>query len=58
MEGFVNHTTAFLALVLLAAPAAAGTVTVGENFTGSSLPRSGYIPPDTMGAVGPDTWWS
>lgn len=30
------------------------TVTIGENFTGTSLSQSGFIPPDTMGAVGPD----
>ena len=28
--------------------------TIGLNFTGSSLYDSGYIPPDTMGAVGPN----
>jgi PEP-CTERM motif-containing protein len=28
-------------------------VTIGQNFTGASLSSSGFIPPDTMGAVGP-----
>lgn len=28
-------------------------VTIGQNFTGSSFLNSGFIPPDTMGAVGP-----
>ncbi|MBI1336343.1 MAG: hypothetical protein GC164_05210 [Phycisphaera sp.] len=31
-----------------------GTVVIGTNFTGSSRPQSGFIPPDTMGAVGPN----
>jgi hypothetical protein len=28
-------------------------VSIGQNFTGASLATSGFIPPDTMGAVGP-----
>jgi hypothetical protein len=27
---------------------------IGTNFTGSSFSQSGFFPPDTMGAVGPD----
>ena len=30
-----------------------GVFTIGTNFTGSSVGQSGFIPPDTMGAVGP-----
>jgi hypothetical protein len=33
---------------------AAATFTIGQNFTGSTFSASGFIPPDTMGAVGPD----
>lgn len=29
-------------------------LTIGLNFTGTNLFQSGFIPPDTMGAVGPD----
>jgi hypothetical protein len=28
-------------------------VSIGQNFTGASFATSGFIPPDTMGAVGP-----
>ena len=45
----------FLAVVvcgLLALPARAQQT--GTNFTGSTINQSGFIPPDTMGAVGPD----
>jgi PEP-CTERM motif-containing protein len=38
-------------LLIMPAMATAGTV-IGANFTGSNLSQSGYIPPDTMGAVG------
>lgn len=31
-----------------------GTVYIGVNFTGSTLGQSGFTPPDTMGAVGPN----
>ena len=33
---------------------AAVTHSIGANFEGSNLGDSGYIPPDTMGAVGPN----
>lgn len=38
--------------VCASASAWADTVTIGSNFTGSNLSQSGFIPPDTMGAVG------
>ena len=28
--------------------------TIGRNFTGDTINQSGFIPPDTMGAVGPN----
>ena len=31
-----------------------GTVFIGTNFTGTTIAQSGFIPPDTMGAVGPN----
>ncbi len=31
-----------------------GLIQIGANFTGSTLDQSGFIPPDTMGAVGPN----
>ena len=43
-----------LSLILFALPAAAGTLQKGLDFTGTTLPQSGFIPPDTMGAVGPN----
>ncbi|MGC8666788.1 MAG: hypothetical protein ACP5VE_01555 [Chthonomonadales bacterium] len=35
---------------------ALGQVIIGANFTGSSVGISGYIPPDTMGAIGPNAF--
>lgn len=32
------------------------TVIIGQNFVGSSLSSSGFVPPDTMGAVGPTSF--
>lgn len=38
-----------------AGPAQAAPIaTIGQNFTGSSLGQSNFIPPDSMGAIGPD----
>lgn len=46
---------AALLVALLATPAALAGAVVGTNFTGSTLGSdSGFIPPDTMGAVGPN----
>jgi len=42
-----------LSIVAIALPAAAQSFTVGANFTGTTRSQSGFIPPDTMGAVGP-----
>ena len=46
-----------LAVAMLAAgailPQAGVAATVGLNFTGSNINQSGFIPPDTDGAVGP-----
>ncbi len=43
------------AVVVLAAPAAlAGSLVIGNNYSGSTLGQSGFRPPDTMGAVGPN----
>ncbi len=36
------------------APVPQNPQTVGANFMGAQVSDSGYIPPDTMGAVGPD----
>ncbi|MCA9230694.1 MAG: PEP-CTERM sorting domain-containing protein [Planctomycetales bacterium] len=33
-------------------PTAGGHFTIGQNFSDSSISQSGFIPPDTMGAVG------
>jgi hypothetical protein len=35
-------------------PSVAQALNIELSFTGSSLPNSGFIPPDTMGAAGPD----
>jgi hypothetical protein len=43
-----------LALTVEALTLEANTLTIGPNFTGSTLFDSGSIPPDTMGGVGPD----
>lgn len=42
------------AIVLSAAAASAASLTVVSNFLGPTLSESGFIPPDTMGAVGDD----
>jgi hypothetical protein len=41
-----------LLALLLRAPPARGQI-IGQNFTGSTRVQLGFIPPDTMGAVGP-----
>lgn len=42
-------------LLAIHAPAAhCQTFSIGTNFTGSSFSQSGFFPPDTMGAVGPN----
>ncbi len=41
---------------LCVAAQASGQVVIGANFTGSSTGISGYIPPDTMGAIGPNAF--
>jgi PEP-CTERM motif len=40
--------------LLLLIPSVVEGLNIGLSFTGSSLLTSGFIPPDTMGAVGPD----
>ena len=40
--------------LLLAIPSVAQALSIDLSFTGSSLLTSNFIPPDTMGAVGPD----
>jgi hypothetical protein len=42
-----------LSLHALRAPQPAVAQGIGQQFTGSSRSQSGFIPPDTMGAVGP-----
>lgn len=42
----------FILALTLGSPAAQADFTIGQNFTGSTLFDSGFIPPDTMGAVG------
>lgn len=52
--------TAALALVLLGAAAASAQApnafTIGNQFSGSTFGQSGFIPPDTMGAIGPNNY--
>lgn len=36
--------------------AATPSFSIGANFSGSTLLQSGFIPPDTMGAIGPDDY--
>ena len=43
-----------LFLYALRAPQPAQAQVIGQQFTGSSRAQSGFIPPDTMGAVGPN----
>lgn len=43
-----------LLLLLLSVPSVAEALSIDLSFTGSSLLTSGFIPPDTMGAAGPD----
>lgn len=43
-----------LALTLSANAAQTVNFAIGANFDGTSIPASGFIPPDTMGAVGPN----
>ena len=43
-----------LSLHALRAPEPASAQVIGQQFTGSSRAQSGFIPPDTMGAVGPN----
>jgi hypothetical protein len=43
-----------LLLLLLPAPSVVLALNIDLSFTGSSLLSSGFIPPDTMGAAGPD----
>ncbi len=40
--------------LLLPIPSVVQALNIDLSFTGSSLLTSGFIPPDTMGAVGPD----
>jgi len=40
--------------VPLVSPTAAPTVSIGMNFPGADIFDSGFIPPDTMGAIGPN----
>jgi len=43
-----------LLLLLLLMPSVVQALNIDLSFTGSSLLTSGFIPPDTMGAAGPD----
>lgn len=43
-------------LAAAAVPAHGVGYTLGRTFTGSNYTQSGYIPPDTMGAVGPNNY--
>jgi PEP-CTERM motif-containing protein len=45
-----------LLLLLLTAPSVVLALNIDLSFTGSSLLSSGFIPPDTMGAAGPDQY--
>lgn len=55
MSGKIRFLAPLFALILLASPVQADTITIGTNLTGSTLfIDSGFIPPDTMGAVGND----
>src|SRR5581483_1559263 len=45
---------AALALAAAAGPAAAQTATLGVAVGGSTFSQSGFYPPDTQGAVGPN----
>ncbi len=54
----ISHLAAWLAVLLVGFPwqkiEAAVTVTVGQNFTGSTFGvDSSYVPPDSNGAIGP-----
>ncbi len=46
-----------VSVLAIAGSVASGQV-IGTNFTGTSRPQSGFIPPDTMGSVGPTEVWS
>ena len=48
-----THGGMLLLSLLAAATTAYGQPTVGISFQGSTLNESGFIPPDTMGAIGP-----
>ncbi|MBM3956097.1 MAG: hypothetical protein FJ309_16055 [Planctomycetes bacterium] len=57
------HRAIALALLACAASAPDGgalaqapSFTLGANFNGSSINQSGFIPPDTMGAIGPSDY--
>ena len=41
-------------MVLTVAGRAGGQLTIGNSFQGSTFNSSGFFPPDTMGAIGPD----
>ena len=45
-----------LAVFLLWLPTAHAGVVIGANFTGSNEGQSGFYPPDTMGAAGPNSY--
>ncbi|MCA9061879.1 MAG: PEP-CTERM sorting domain-containing protein [Planctomycetaceae bacterium] len=47
-----RHLCVLAAVVSLSCVARAAIISIGTNFTGSSFSQSGFIPPDTMGAVG------
>ncbi len=52
-----KHCLAFLpalAIVFSFAQEPAEAMSIGLNFTGTTLSQSGFYPPDTMGAVGPN----
>jgi hypothetical protein len=51
---YLKLSIAVLLSLLLMIPSVAQALNIELSFTGSSLPNSGFIPPDTMGAAGPD----
>jgi hypothetical protein len=51
---YVRLSIAVLLSLAMMIPSVAQALSIGLNITGSSLIESGFIPPDTMGAAGPD----
>ncbi len=51
-SGSLPASALWLTAAFLATPAGATHFSIGLNFQGTTLSQSGFIPPDTMGAVG------